>query len=64
MANDKKGPVSFLQDVGKEMKRVTWPTRKELTRYTLVVLATLAIMVAFFFLVDEGISFLLRFLQG
>ncbi|WP_082406743.1 preprotein translocase subunit SecE [Bacillus sp. JCM 19041] len=58
----KKGPISFLRNVGREMKRVTWPTRKELTRYTLVVLATLAIMVGFFFLVDEGISFLLRFL--
>ncbi|AIC92639.1 MULTISPECIES: preprotein translocase subunit SecE [Shouchella] len=63
MADERKGPVAFLRNVGKEMKRVSWPTRKELTRYTLVVLATLAIMVGFFFLVDEAISFLLRFLQ-
>ncbi len=44
------------------MKRVTWPTKKELTRYTLVVLTTLIFMVAFFYLVDLGISTLLRML--
>ncbi|MFB4214172.1 preprotein translocase subunit SecE [Shouchella sp. 1P09AA] len=63
MADERKGPVTFLRNVGKEMKRVSWPTRKELTKYTLVVLATLTVMVGFFFVVDEAISFLLRFLQ-
>ncbi|WP_059105422.1 preprotein translocase subunit SecE [Shouchella shacheensis] len=62
MASEKKGPVTFLKSVGQEMKRVTWPTQKELTRYTLVVLATLAFMVAFFYVVDLGISELVQLL--
>ncbi|ALA52745.1 preprotein translocase subunit SecE [Shouchella clausii] len=62
MADENKGPVTFLRNVGREMKRVTWPTKKELTRYTLVVLTTLIFMVAFFYLVDLGISTLLRML--
>ncbi|MCM2677699.1 preprotein translocase subunit SecE [Shouchella plakortidis] len=44
------------------MRRVSWPTRKELTRYTLVVLATVAIMTVFFAVVDLGISELVRLL--
>lgn len=55
--------VNFFQSVAQEMRRVTWPTRKELTRYTLVVLATVAIMTIFFAVVDLGISELVRLLQ-
>lgn len=54
--------VNFFQSVAQEMRRVTWPTRKELTRYTLVVLATVTIMTIFFALVDLGISELVRLL--
>ncbi|MBM0067840.1 preprotein translocase subunit SecE [Alkalicoccobacillus gibsonii] len=54
--------VNFFQSVAQEMRRVTWPTRKELTRYTLVVLATVAIMTIFFAVVDLGISELVRLL--
>ncbi|WP_285804105.1 preprotein translocase subunit SecE [Alkalicoccobacillus plakortidis] len=53
---------NFFQSVAQEMRRVSWPTRKELTRYTLVVLATVAIMTVFFAVVDLGISELVRLL--
>ncbi|TSB44891.1 preprotein translocase subunit SecE [Alkalicoccobacillus porphyridii] len=62
MAEKSKNLGSFFQSVGQEMKRVSWPTRKELTRYTLVVLATVAIMTVFFAIVDLGISELVRLL--
>ncbi|KYG33973.1 preprotein translocase subunit SecE [Alkalihalobacillus trypoxylicola] len=42
------------------MKRVSWPTRKELTRYTIVVVTTVLIMSIFFALVDLGISNLIK----
>jgi preprotein translocase subunit SecE len=32
-------PVKFLREVGKELKNVTWPTRAETTRSTLIVIA-------------------------
>ncbi len=32
--------MSFFKDVGKEMKKVSWPKGKELTRYTITVIST------------------------
>lgn len=56
----KRGIGEFFKGVVREMKRVTWPTKKELTRYTLVVIATVTFMAIFFAVVDLGISSLLR----
>ncbi|MFC0559091.1 preprotein translocase subunit SecE [Halalkalibacter alkalisediminis] len=63
MAGGVKNIGSFFRDVVKEMKRVSWPSRKELTRYTWVVIGTVAFISVFFFIVDYGISTLLRFLN-
>lgn len=63
MAGGVKNIGSFFGDVVKEMKRVSWPSRKELTRYTWVVIGTVAFISVFFFIVDYGISALLRFLN-
>lgn len=64
MAGGVKGIGKFLRDVVQEMKRVSWPTRKELTRYTLVVIGTVAFISVFFAIVDYGISELVRVLLG
>lgn len=50
----------FLKNVSKEMKKVTWPNRKELTSYTITVVATVAFVAIFFAIVDLGISQLLN----
>ena len=57
----KKSPAKFLSDVNKEMKRVSWPKRKELFRYTGVVLSTVFVMALFFWVVDLGISQMVEF---
>ncbi|MDQ0300914.1 preprotein translocase subunit SecE [Salibacterium salarium] len=62
MAEGTKNPVRFLREVGREMKRVSWPTRKELTKYTIVVVLTIAFFVVFFAVVDLGLSELVRLL--
>ncbi|WP_017729614.1 preprotein translocase subunit SecE [Halalkalibacterium ligniniphilum] len=64
MADGVKGIGKFFRDVVQEMKRVSWPTRKELTRYTLVVLGTVLFITVFFAIVDFGISTLVRELLG
>ncbi|WP_156942440.1 preprotein translocase subunit SecE [Alkalihalobacterium bogoriense] len=61
---EKRSMGKFFRGVGAEMKRVTWPTRKELTRYTLVVLGTVLFISVFFALVDTGISRLVRMILG
>ncbi|MDT8862306.1 preprotein translocase subunit SecE [Alkalihalobacillus sp. MEB130] len=64
MAGGERSVGKFFRDVVQEMKRVSWPTRKELTRYTWVVLGTVAFISVFFFVVDYGISELVRLLLG
>ncbi len=64
MAETVKKTGQFFRDVVKELKRVSWPTRKELTRYTGVVVAVVIFMAIFFAVVDLGISSLVRFILG
>ena len=55
------GNVSgFFKNVMSEMRKVSWPKSKELTRYTVVVIATVVLMAVFFTVVDLGISELFR----
>jgi preprotein translocase subunit SecE len=52
--------VNFLRDTVREMKKVSWPKRKELTRYTVTVMATVTFFAVFFAVLDLGISELIR----
>lgn len=61
---EKKGIGNFFRGVAAEMKRVSWPSRKELTRYTWVVIGTVIFISIYFFVVDLGISELVRLLLG
>ncbi|RSK25532.1 preprotein translocase subunit SecE [Bacillus sp. HMF5848] len=56
-----KRMINFLRAVVREMKKVSWPKRKELTRYTITVLATVTFVAVFFAVIDLGISELIRF---
>lgn len=50
----------FFGNVVSEMRKVSWPKRKELTSYTVIVLSTVVIMALFFALIDLGISEAMR----
>jgi preprotein translocase subunit SecE len=52
--------IGFLRDTVREMKKVSWPKRKELTRYTITVMVTVTLFSFFFAAVDLGISELIR----
>lgn len=52
--------MDFFRGVVREMKKVSWPKRKELTRYTIIVVTTVAFMAVFFAVIDLGISELIR----
>ncbi|MBN6889650.1 preprotein translocase subunit SecE [Cytobacillus horneckiae] len=54
--------VNFLREVGREMKKVSWPTKKELTKYTITVLVVVLFFTLFFTVIDLGISELIRFI--
>ncbi|AZU59896.1 preprotein translocase subunit SecE [Neobacillus mesonae] len=50
----------FFSDVIREMRKVSWPRRGELTRSTVTVLTTVAFFAIFFTVLDLGISKLIR----
>ena len=52
--------VKFFSDVIRETKKVSWPKRKELTRYTVIVLSTVSFSAVLFAIMDLGISKLIR----
>ncbi|MET1250416.1 preprotein translocase subunit SecE [Sporolactobacillus sp. STCC-11] len=60
MAGIIKGTGKFFRDIVTESKKVTWPTRKELVRYTVTVIVTVVFLALFFVVIDLGISQLLR----
>jgi len=49
----------FLREVRLELKKVDWPTRKELITYTVVVLVTIIVLTSFVAGVDYVFSRLL-----
>jgi preprotein translocase subunit SecE len=54
----------FLREVGLELKKVHWPTRKQLLVYTGVVLASLAVMAviigAFDFVLSQAMDWVIK----
>lgn len=55
-SGEKKSIGKFLHEVRVELRKVTWPTRKELVQSTIVVLVAIAIMTAFVFVLDTAFS--------
>jgi len=52
--------VSFFAGAWSELKKVRWPTRKELISYTIVVLVTVAFVTLYFYVIDLGLTGLLE----
>lgn len=56
--------IQFFHEVKAELKKVNWPTRKETIASTSVVLVIVFIIAVFLFIVDQGLSFLIRIILG
>ena len=61
-------PAQFISQVRAELGRITWPTRREVTTTTIMVLVMASLAALFFSLVDLGIraglSAVLRIVAG
>ncbi|MBF0710056.1 MULTISPECIES: preprotein translocase subunit SecE [unclassified Gemella] len=51
---------SFFKGVVSEMKKVSWPTFPELVKKTSIVIFTMILLMLFIYIVDLGISTLIR----
>ncbi len=58
-------PAQFVREVIGEVKKVTWPTKKETTVTTIMVLIMVVLAAIFFFVVDwvlsNGVQLILGF---
>jgi preprotein translocase subunit SecE len=50
------GARQFLREVRQELRKVDWPTRRELGAYTVVVLVSVTVLTAFVAALDVGIG--------
>lgn len=60
----KLNPIAFMQEVRQEVAKVTWPTRKEVSITTMMVLIMVALASIFFLLVDQTLSTIVRLVLG
>jgi len=60
----KTSPIEFITQVRQEMRKVTWPTRKETTITTAMVFVMVVLAAVFFMLVDLLLSFGVRQVLG
>ena len=54
----------FLNDAKGELKRVTWPSRKQTMASTLVVIIVVFVMAIFFGIIDFGLAKLIKLILG
>ena len=60
----KTSPIKFFQEVRQEVSRVTWPTRKETGVTTAMVFVMVFVAALFFFVADQVLSMVVRFILG
>ena len=59
---EKIGPKEYLAEVKGEMRKVAWPTKKEVVNSTIIVLIAVVVMTSLIFLFDYGSSKFVLFL--
>ena len=60
----KISPIQFFRQVKQEIKKVTWPTKKEVSQATTMVIIIVAIASTFFFLTDIVLAWAVKLILG
>ena len=60
----KINPIQFLRQVKQEIKKVSWPTKKDVTHTAAMVIVLVAIAATFFFFIDQIIGWLIKLILG
>jgi preprotein translocase subunit SecE len=59
-----KATGTFLEECWEELQKVTWPDADQLRQATLVVIVFTVIISAIIWVMDLGVSFVIRFIMG
>jgi preprotein translocase subunit SecE len=57
-------PVQFVKEAWSELRKVVWPTRKEVVRITFAVIVLSLLVAAFLGGIDFGLTELFKFLAN
>jgi preprotein translocase subunit SecE len=60
----KVSPIQFFRQVRQEVKKVTWPTKKEVLQVTRMVIVIVALACVFFFCVDMVLAWGVKTILG
>lgn len=60
----KVSPIQFFRQVKQEVKKVSWPVRREVIQTSAMVIVIVAIAATFFFFVDQIIGWLMKLILG
>jgi len=53
---------NFFTGAYDELKKVVWPSRKEVTSHTIIVIVSIAVSMAIIALIDYGLFYLIQWL--
>ncbi|NTU76539.1 MAG: preprotein translocase subunit SecE [Alphaproteobacteria bacterium] len=56
--------IEFVQETRRETSKITWPTRKETTMTTVMIVVMALLAGLFFFAVDSTLGFVVRRIFG
>lgn len=60
----KINPIQFFRQVKQEVKKVTWPTKQEAYRTSVMVVFLVALATLFFFFVDQILGWIVKMVLG
>ena len=55
---ERVGPAQYLREVRDEMRKVAWPARPEVVRYSIIVTATIVVFTSFVGGIDYGLQYI------
>ena len=64
MASKSTNPFTFLQQVRSEVSKVTWPSQRETTISTIMVIIFALITMVFFFATDQVMAIAVEYILG
>lgn len=60
----KIGPIEYLKQVRGELRKITWPSRKETMFSTIAVMVMVTVASIFMFLADQVLAYVVRLIMG
>lgn len=64
LKSERTSPADFVREVRGELKKVSWPARPEVIRYSIIVLIALVLFTLFVFALDFVFEQLFRFITA